>query len=70
MKQVIEARYTIGPELVALLARLFPGQYYVEVSGCAHARHLGRKAFSEALRLTFCIYSFGVVNTLSRHRVH
>jgi hypothetical protein len=25
MPQVIEARYTIGPQLVALLARLFPG---------------------------------------------
>ena len=70
MPQVIEARYTIGPQLVALLARLFPGQYYVEASRSADARHLGRKAFSEALTLTFCIYSFGGVDTLSRHRGH
>jgi hypothetical protein len=70
MPQVIEARYTIGPQLVALLARLFPGQYYVEVSRSADARHLGCKAVSKALTMTFCIYSFGGVDTLSRHRGH
>jgi hypothetical protein len=71
MPQVIESRYTIESQLIALLTRLFPGQYRVEVSWSADVRQSGRKAFSKGAMsdwLTVYIHSFGEVNTSSRHR--